>query len=113
MSQIIPSPPNLRIKVVSVCSRAEHRSDNYVSVANRACVGFGAHDGRIKYLLIAPGLQVPPLLSLIARTLCSPDNPTQHSPSPSLICHIYFILCISLASARMVKATGSDKKEDN
>lgn len=51
-------------------------------------------------------LQVP-LLSFIARALCSPNNPTQRSDSPH-----WFIPCISLLFsifARVVKATGTDK----
>lgn len=65
--------------------------------------------GIIKYLLIVPGLQVA-LLSFIAAALCSPHNPTQHFSSPSLTLHVYFFSCISLVFARVVKATGSDKK---
>lgn len=57
-----------------------------------------------------PGLQVPLLLSFIARTLCSPDNPTQHSSSPSSTRHIYFFPCISLLLARVVKATLRQKR---
>lgn len=66
----------------------------------------------IKYLLIVPGLQVP-LLSFIARTLCSPDNPTQHTSSPSdspyLFLPLHFSISLSV-SARVVKATGSQQK---